>query len=72
MNSSSNHPIVALSSIDHIFTGIGSYPIEFIFSYNEKLNEKALKSSLMEIIKHLPPVSSKLVRLSDHEYAFDL
>ena len=62
MNKGSKHPIAALSSIDHIFTGIGSYPIEFIFSYNKKLNEKALKSSLMEIIKHFPPVSSKLGR----------
>jgi len=72
MNRSFKDPVSPLSSIDHIFTGIGSYPIEFIFSYDKKLNEKDLKSSLAEIIKHFPPISSKLVKLSDHEYAFEL
>jgi hypothetical protein len=72
MNSPSNHTIAALSSIDHIFTGIGSYPIEFIFSYKVKLNEKTLRSSLKETIKHFPPISSTLVKLSENEYGFKL
>ena len=72
MNSPSNHTIATLSSIDHIFTGIGSYPIEFIFSYKVKLNEKTLRSSLKETIKHFPPISSMLVKLSENEYGFKL
>jgi shikimate O-hydroxycinnamoyltransferase len=64
--------IIPLSSIDHIFTGTGSYPIEFIFAYQEKLDVKSLRSSLLDLIKHFPPVSSKLVKLTDKEYGFEL
>lgn len=72
MNESTKEKLIPLSSIDHIFTGIGSYPIEFIFSYREKLDEQSLRSSLNEIIKHFPPISSILVKLSDQEYGFEL
>jgi len=64
--------IIPLSSIDHIFTGIGSYPIEFIFSYNRILDENSLRSSLEEIIKKFPTVSSKLIKISEQAYAFEL
>ena len=63
---------ISLSSIDHIFTGTGSYPIEFIFAYPRKLDEKTLRSTLIDIINHFPTVSSKLVKRSDHEYGFEL
>ena len=35
--------IIPLSSIDHIFTGTGSYPIDFIFAYQAKLDDKTLR-----------------------------
>jgi shikimate O-hydroxycinnamoyltransferase len=72
MSKPNKDKLIPLSSIDHIFTGIGSYPIEFIFSYQRKLDEKTLKSSLLEAIKYFPPVSSKLVKLTDQEYGFEL
>ena len=72
MNKNNEDILISLSSIDHIFTGIGSYPIEFIFAYGRRLDEKSLKSSLLEAINHFPPVSSKLIKISDHEYGFEL
>jgi shikimate O-hydroxycinnamoyltransferase len=72
MISPNNNKLIPLSSIDHVFTGIGSYPIEFIFAYQRKLDEKALRSSLLEIVRHFPPISSKLVKLADQEYGFEL
>ena len=61
-----------LSSIDHIFTGAGSYPIEFIFSYNGFLDEQTLRSSLEETIRYFPPIASILIKLSEDAYAFEL
>jgi shikimate O-hydroxycinnamoyltransferase len=72
MKNNPGDKIIPLSSIDHIFTGTGSYPIEFIFSYQKKLDEKALRSSLLEVIRHFPPIASKLVKLSDQEFGFEL
>ena len=63
---------IPLSTIDHIFTGIGSYPIEFIFNYNGFLDEDALKVSLEKAIQHFPPISSVLVKLSEESYGFEL
>ena len=72
MSQIDNDKSIFLSSIDHIFTGSGSYPIEFIFAYQEKLDDKSLRSSLFEVIKHFPPVSSKLFKLTDYQYGFEL
>jgi shikimate O-hydroxycinnamoyltransferase len=63
---------ISLSSIDHLFTGVGSYPIEFIFSYQGFLDETALSSSLEKIIPYFPPIASILVKLSDDSYGFEL
>jgi shikimate O-hydroxycinnamoyltransferase len=63
---------IPLSSIDYIFTGTGSYPIEFIFSYDGFLDGKKLKSSLEETIKYFQPVASILVNEPEDIYAFKL
>jgi len=59
-----------LSPIDHIFTGAGSYPIEFVFSYNGLIDEKKLLKSLKEVLEYFPPVQCQL-QLIDGAYWFN-
>jgi shikimate O-hydroxycinnamoyltransferase len=54
-----------------VFTGIGSYPIEFVFSYNGEIDPERLRSSLNETFKYFPPACSRLIRLSDKQNAFE-
>jgi shikimate O-hydroxycinnamoyltransferase len=61
-----------LSSIDHIFTGLGSYPIEFRFLYDGFLDEEGLKASLDKIVRFFPVMASILVKQSEDTYAFKL
>jgi len=61
-----------LSAIDHIFTGVGSYPIEFIFVYNQRIDEKRLRKSLLETVGFFPMISSILVPYGPDSYAFEL
>jgi shikimate O-hydroxycinnamoyltransferase len=61
---------IPLSSIDHVFTGIGSHPIEFVFSYADSIDPVRFRSSLEETLEHFPPLSSKIVRISDQAYGF--
>lgn len=63
--------IIPLSPVDHIFTGIGSYPIEFIFYYNGKLDEIRLRKSLEKTMALFPVVSSKLIRIAAHSYGLE-
>jgi hypothetical protein len=63
--------LIPLSSIDHIFTGLGSYPIEFIFAYEGQIDPEKLIASLKETMKYFPPASARLTRLSDEAYAFN-
>ena len=44
----SAHP---LSPIDHIFTGVGSYPIEFLFAYDGLIDEGRLLRTLEETLQ---------------------
>ena len=61
---------IPLSSIDHVFTGAGSYPIEFVFSYNARIDEKKLLSSFKEAVKFFPPLESQLI-IKDNAYWFE-
>jgi hypothetical protein len=54
-----------LSPIDHIFTGQGSYPIEFVFSYAGEVDADRLLESLERIVEVFKPAASRLVRLPD-------
>jgi hypothetical protein len=63
---------IKLSPLDHIFVGPGSYPIEFVFEYDYLLDPESLRAGLAEVLKDFPPVTSRLVRLSEHQYAFQL
>ncbi|UCC71287.1 MAG: hypothetical protein JSV86_12945 [Gemmatimonadota bacterium] len=60
---------IPLTPIDHIFTGVGSYPIEFVFAYRETIDARKLERSLSEIVRRFPPIGSKLLRTSDHSFA---
>lgn len=71
MKQSPGQHIIPLSSIDHIFTGVGSYPIEFIFCYREFLDEESMKSSLERILQFFPVISSVLISTSEDAYAFE-
>lgn len=58
---------IPLSPIDHVFTGPGAYPIDFVFAYPGEMDAERLLSSLRRALELFPPVSSRLVRLSaDH------
>ena len=59
-----------LSPIDHVFTGVGSYPIEFVFAYDGNVDEARLLSTLEETLQLFPPARSQLVRTSDYTYGF--
>ncbi|MFB0515907.1 MAG: acyltransferase [Candidatus Neomarinimicrobiota bacterium] len=60
-----------LSPIDHVFTGAGSYPIEFVFAFKDRIDQARLQSSLEETLVHFPPLRSKLIQLSDTALGFE-
>ena len=64
--------IIPLSPIDHVFTGPNSYPISFTFAYNEILDLEHLKRSLDETLDAFWLLRSKLTKISDHSYGFQV
>jgi shikimate O-hydroxycinnamoyltransferase len=63
--------LLPLSSIDHVFTGVGAYEIGFVFAYQDAIDPDHLRSSLERTLEAFWPLRSKLVRLSDHAYALE-
>jgi hypothetical protein len=61
---------IPLSPVDYIFTGIGSQPITFAFSYPKKIDPDALRGSLHETLNYFPIVRSKLNKISETDYEF--
>jgi shikimate O-hydroxycinnamoyltransferase len=59
---------IPLSPIDHIFTGAGSYPIEFVFAYDGEVDADRLQASLNAVTDQFPPICSRLVRTGDASY----
>jgi len=62
---------IPLTAIDHVFTGIGSYPIEFIFVYSGLINESKLRSSLEDTLNYFPPAQSTLKKENNEKYVFE-
>ena len=62
---------IPLSPVDHVFTGVGAYPIEFVFAYGGRLDPGRLRESLQRTLVLFPGVASRLVRLSGAEYALE-
>ena len=60
---------IPLTPIDHIFTGVGSYPIEFVFAYRDSIEPDRLMASLNEAVRQFVPVGSKLAEGSENTYA---
>jgi shikimate O-hydroxycinnamoyltransferase len=52
-----------LSPIDHVFTGRGAYPLEFVFSYAGAIDPGRLEASLRRVLVFFPAATSRLVRL---------
>ena len=63
--------IIPLSPIDHVFTGTGSYPIEFIFYYPGILDEGQLRKSLEESLLYFPVISSRLIKISEWSFGLE-
>ncbi|MGD8398936.1 MAG: acyltransferase, partial [Anaerolineae bacterium] len=59
-----------LSSIDHVFTGVGAYEIGFAFAYQDTIDVDRLRSSLWQTLEDFWPLRSQLIRPSEHSYAF--
>ena len=51
---------IPLSPIDHIFTGAGSYPIEFVFAYKEQIDAERLLNSLRQVLASFQPAKSQI------------
>ncbi|MGD2091207.1 MAG: acyltransferase [Candidatus Aminicenantes bacterium] len=64
--------VFPLSPIDYIFTGVGSQPITFAFSYDKILAPDLLKKSLDETLKYFPLLQSKLAKISNTNYEFHI
>lgn len=63
--------LVPLSPIDHVFTGRGAYPIEFVFDYAGAIDAGRLEESLRRACEAFPPVSSRFVRIPGGALAFE-
>jgi hypothetical protein len=61
---------VRLSPTDHVFTGIGSYAIEFAFAYQDKIDPVPLRRSLDRTLETFWPLRSKLARIEEHTFGF--
>lgn len=59
-----------LSPVDHVFTGVGSYAIEFAFAYQGMIEPAPLQRSLDRALEHFWPLRSKLTRIAEHSYGF--
>jgi shikimate O-hydroxycinnamoyltransferase len=64
--------VFPLSPVDYIFTGVGSQPISFAFSYNKKLDPDLLKKTLNETLNYFPILRSQLVKISKTDYEFHI
>ena len=63
---------LTLNPIEYVFTGSGSQPITFAFSYSAALDAEVLRRGLAATLISFPMVRSQLARTSDTEYAFHL
>lgn len=61
---------IPLSPIDHVFTGVGSYPIEFVFAFGSQLDKERLRASLEKTLDYFPPLRSRLVRMAERAFSF--
>ena len=65
-----SNTLLSLSAIDHVFTGVGAYEIGFAFAYQDTIDPDHLRSSLERTLEDFGSLRSKLIRHSEHSYAF--
>jgi hypothetical protein len=63
--------VIHLSPIDHVFTGQGAYPLEFVFAYSGRLDADRLARSLRRTLEIFPAAGSRLVRLDGEAYGLE-
>ena len=63
--------MIPLSPIDHVFTGRGAYPLEFVFAYGGPMDAERLAQSLRRTLALFPAAGSRLVRLPDDSYGLE-
>jgi hypothetical protein len=57
--------------MDHVFTGVGAYAIEFAFAYEGIIEPAPLQRSLERALEHFWPLRSKLTRIGEHAYGLE-
>jgi hypothetical protein len=60
--------VIPLSPVDHVFTGVGAYPLEFVFAFAAGMDADRLADSLRRTLALFPPVGSRLVRTGAEAY----
>ncbi len=60
-----------LSPVDHVFTGPGAYPINFLFFFDGLVDEGKLKASLEKTLEVFTPAASRLQKVSAETLAFN-
>jgi shikimate O-hydroxycinnamoyltransferase len=65
-----NSTPLALSPVDYVFAGVGSYAIEFAFAYQGTIDPVPLQRSLDKTLQEFWPLRSKLARISENAYEF--
>jgi hypothetical protein len=63
--------VIRLSPIDHVFTGVGAYPLEFVFAYGGRMDADRLADSLRRALALFPAAGSRLARLEDDSYGLE-
>jgi NRPS condensation-like uncharacterized protein len=61
---------VPLSPVDYIFTGAGSQPVTFAFSYRVTMDPNVLRNSLQKTLAHFPVLRSQLQRIFENDLEF--
>jgi hypothetical protein len=51
---------VRLSPVDHIFTGSGSYPVEFVLRFGQRLDSGPLNQALKKVLPIFWPIAGRL------------
>jgi len=60
-----------LSPVDHVFTGAGAYPINFLFFFEGLIDEKKLRASLEKTLEYFAPAGAQLKKMADETLEFD-
>ena len=57
-----------LSSIDHVFTGVGAYEIGFAFAYGDTIDPARLRSSIRHPFEYLMVTQMDTVKISQGQH----